>query len=100
MKKIQVPIKEPAERDKNKLPFEKKQIPQISFNRSKLAGLEDKLQEIKICNYQSDFLTELEKILQLYSDDELHYSDKLVLFVMQEVEKFILKKNLVNQRKD
>ncbi len=72
-------------------PFERKQIPQISFNAKKLEGLDQKLQNIKICNYSSDFLNEINKILDLYDDSELKYNDNLVLFVMNEVEKFILK---------
>jgi len=56
-----------------------------------LEGLDQKLQNIKICNYSSDFLNEIHKVLDLYDDSELKYNDKLVLFVMNEVEKFILK---------
>jgi hypothetical protein len=73
------------------IPFERKQIPQIAFNTKKLDGLDQKLQNIKICNYSSDFLDEINKVLNLYDDSELKYNDKLVLFVMNEVEKFILK---------
>lgn len=71
--------------------FEKREIPTIRFNTNNLEGLNDKLQNLKICNYQSDFLNEIQKVLNLYDDAELKYNDKLVLFVMQEVEQFILK---------
>lgn len=47
-----------------------------------------KLQSLKISNYQADFLTELEKILNLCDDEELHYSDKLII-CLSEVEKYI-----------
>lgn len=80
--------------------FEKKAIPIIQFNTKNLEGLETKLQNIKICNYQSDFVTEIQKILNLYSDDELKYNHKFVLFVMQEVERFILKKKSGENKKD
>ena len=88
MKQIQIP--QSKDQDKSK-PFERKVVPQISFNKSKLVGLDGKLQQIKICNYQADFKDQIDQVLQLYSDDELKYSDQLVLYVMQEVEKFILK---------
>lgn len=71
--------------------FEKREIPTIKFNTNNLDGLNDKLQNLKICNYQSDFLNEIQKVLNLYDDAELKYNDKLVLFVMQEAEQFILK---------
>ena len=105
MKKIQInqpvnnaidPIQQPKEKAK---PFERKVIPQISFNKSKLAGLDDKMQKMKICNYQSDFLDQIEQVLSLYSEDELKYNDKLILFVMEEVEKFILKPKAGNAKK-
>lgn len=82
--------------------FQKKDLPQISLNTNNLDGLNDKLKNIKLNNSQSDFESEIQQILSLYSDDELKFSYKLVLFVMTEVEKFILepksgdaKKNLV-----
>lgn len=71
--------------------FEKKDIPIINFNTKNLLGLEEKLQKLKLCNYQSDFLKEIQIILNLYSTDELKYNAKFVLYVMQEVEKFLLK---------
>lgn len=82
------------------IPFERKEIPLISFNTKNLEGLDQKLQSIKICNYSSDFLNEIYKILDLYDDSELKYNDKLVLFVMNEVERFILKpKSGMNKEK-
>lgn len=86
------------ESDQSQL-FEKKSVPIIQFNTKNLEGLETKLQNLKICNYQSDFVTEIQKILNLYSDDELKYNHKFVLFVMQEVEKFILKKKSGESKK-
>ena len=101
MKKIQLLQKQSDESKQNeeskescvihKPVFEKKDIPIINFNTKNLSGLEEKLQSLKLCNYQSDFLNEIQKILNLYGHDELKYNDKFVLFVMNEVEKFILK---------
>ena len=71
--------------------FEKKNIPTIKFNTNKLDGLNDKIQSLKINNYQSDFIAEIHKVLDLYDDSELKYNEKLVLFVMNEVENYILK---------
>jgi hypothetical protein len=71
--------------------FEKKNIPTIKFNTNKLDGLNDKIQSLKINNYQSDFISEIHKVLDLYDDSELKYNEKLVLFVMNEVENYILK---------
>jgi hypothetical protein len=80
--------------------FPKKDIPVIQFNTQNLEGLEDKVQKLKLCNYQSDFLTEINKILYLYDDSELKYNAKFVLFVMNEVEKFILKKKSGEAKKN
>jgi hypothetical protein len=80
--------------------FPKKDIPNIYFNTQHLEGLEDKVQKLKLCNYQSDFLTEINKILYLYDDSELKYNAKFVLFVMNEVEKFILKKQSGEAKKN
>lgn len=71
--------------------FKKREVPKVMFNTKKLNGLEDRLQSIKICNYQSEFLCEIQKVLDLYSNSELHYNTEFVLFVMNEVERFILK---------
>lgn len=71
--------------------FQKSEIPSIPFNIKGLDGLEEKLKNIKLTNYQSEFLDEIQKVLQLYDDNELKYSEKIVYFVMCEVEKFILK---------
>lgn len=71
--------------------FKKKDVPKVMFNTRKLKGLENKLQSIKICNYQYEFLNEIQKVLDLYSHDELHYNTEFVLFVMNEVERFLLK---------
>lgn len=79
--------------------FEKKAVPTIQFNTKNLEGLETKLQNMKICNYQNDFVVEIQKILDLYSEDELKFNYKFVLFVMQEVEKFILKKKSGAQKR-
>ena len=79
-------------------PFVKKDIPTINFSYT-LNGLEDKLRNIKITNSQSDFLDQIQQILSLYDDSELHYNHELVLFVMNEVERYILKSKSGDSKK-
>lgn len=74
----------------NSSPFIKKEVPQLNF-KYKLNGLDDKLRNIKINNLQSDFIDQMQQILSLYDDNDLKYSHELILFVMNEVERFILK---------
>lgn len=71
--------------------FEKQSIPSIHLNVKGLEGLEVKLKDMKLKNYQHEFITEMDKILQLYDEKELKYNERFVLFVMEEVEKYILK---------
>lgn len=77
--------------DSNKAPFIKKDIPITQLNTSNLSDLDQKLQQMKIVNQSYDFKEQMDQILSLYDDSELHYSDKLVLYVMGECEKYILK---------
>jgi len=80
--------------------FQKKEIPIIKVDINGLQGLDDKLKKIKLCNYQCDFVTEIQKVLNLYDESELKYNDKLVLFVMQEVENFLLKAKCGESKKE
>lgn len=80
--------------------FEKKNIPQINFNINNLEGLDQKIKDLKLTNYQHEFIQEIEKVLLLYEDSELKYNDRFVLFVMDEVEKFILKSKSGKAKKD
>lgn len=108
MKKLQIlqPVNQPKSEemieseDIPKSIFEKKDIPLIKFNTKNLLGLEEKLQSLKLCNYQSDFLKEIQIILNLYSHDELKYNAKFVLYVMMEVEKFLLKPKAGKSKKE
>lgn len=79
-------------------PFIKKEIPTIQFTH-KLNGLDEKLRKMKITNYQSDFITQIENILALYDEKELHYNHELVLFIMNEVERYILKSKSGDSKK-
>jgi len=108
MKKLQIlqPVNQPKSEeiieseDIPKSIFEKRDIPLIKFNTKNLVGLEEKLQKLKLCNYQSDFLQEIQIILNLYSHDELKYNAKFVLYVMMEVEKFLLKPKAGQSKKE
>ena len=106
MKKLQI-LQPPQKSEECKEPddkfesiFEKKEIPLINFNVKNLDGLQDKLQKLKLCNYQADFLNEIKIILKLYTSDELKYNAKFVLYVMQEVEKFLLKSKAGQSKKE
>jgi hypothetical protein len=99
LKRLQPVTGEPAVKKSDQLdeiklnpdhPFTKKNVPKINF-RYKLAGLDDKLRHIKITNSQSDFIDQIQQLLALYDDKDLKYSYDLVLFVMNEVERYILK---------
>jgi hypothetical protein len=79
-------------------PFIKRNVHQINF-KYKLNGLDDKLREMKISNSQSEFLNQIQQILSLYEDNDLKYSHELVLFVMNEVERFILKSKSGDSKK-
>jgi len=88
-----------VESESEKKPFVKKEIPITQLNTLKLTGLDQKLQQMKIVNHSYDFKEQMDQILSLYDESELHYSDKLVLYVMGEVEKFILKKKSGESKK-
>lgn len=92
MKKIQSlqPLK--VENTESKSVFEKKEIPLIKFNLSGLENLEDKIKGLKLLNYQHEFVSEMNKVLSLYELNELKYNYHFVLFVMNEAERFILKR--------
>lgn len=93
MKKIPSvqPIRAPLESQEKSI-FERKDIPLINFvNIDELDGLHDKLRNMKINNYQNEFINEMNKILILYDDNELKYNAKFVLFIMEQVERYLLK---------
>ena len=69
-----------------------KEIPRLNVDINGLEGLETKLKLLKLDNYKSQFIGEIQNILSLYEDDELKYNYQFVEFIMCEVEKFILKK--------
>jgi hypothetical protein len=73
-------------------PFLYQELPDLSLvNIHNLESLKLKLDSIKMSNNQSMFLKSIQDILDIYDSSELQNSEKLVLFVMSEVEKFLLK---------
>ena len=76
-----------------------KEIPKLNVNIQGLEGLESKLKSLKLGNYKSKFIDEIQNVLSLYEDDELKYNHQLVEFIMREVEKFILKKKAGETKK-
>lgn len=72
--------------------FKKRIIPDLAkYDIQKINDLKSKLDKIKIENHQHDFTQSIKSVLNLYADDELHYSENIVFFVMQEIERFLLK---------
>lgn len=101
MKKItrQIPSinTQPTESDESKemdeiQSFKKRVIPDLTkYDIQKIDDLKTKLDKIKIENHQYDFSQSIKSVLNLYNDDDLHYSENIVFFVMQEIERFLLK---------
>ncbi len=83
------PDKEPEKRNS----FKRREIPSNlhKFNIHKVNDLKERLDKVKMENKQCDFHESIHKVLDLYNDKELHYSENIVFFVMNEIEKFILK---------
>jgi hypothetical protein len=93
MKKLIPPTPEntpqPLERAES---FKKRPIPDLSkFNIKSVDNLKSRLDSIKMENHQSDFLQSIKTVLDLYDPEDLHYNENIVFFVMQEVEKYLLK---------
>ena len=102
MKKIQslTPLNKTENTEKVSV-FEKKEIPLINFvNIHELDGLESKLLSLKVNNYQNEFVSEMNKILVLYDDQELKYNAKFVLFIMEQVERYLLKPKCGEHKKN
>lgn len=99
MKKLVKPQNAPSEQEESKdqhvervESFKKRVIPDLSkFNIHKIDDLKGRLDVIKMQNNQYDFAQSMEAVMDLYNRDDLHYSENIVFFVMQEVEKFMLK---------
>jgi hypothetical protein len=89
MKRLSI-VQPQQTQEKKNVDDSEKPVPLIRFN-SKLDGLDEKILSIKLKNYSKDFKNSLESVLELYPDDQLRYSSKLVSFVMHEVERFVLK---------
>jgi hypothetical protein len=90
MKRLPIAQSQQSHDKKNAGDLIDKPVPLIRFS-SKLDGLDEKVLSIKLRNYSKDFKDNLESVLELYPDDQLKYSSKLVEFVMHEVERHILK---------
>jgi hypothetical protein len=73
--------------------FRKREIPTdlSKFNIHKIEDLKQRLDKVKMENKQYDFHESIHKVLDLYDEKELHYSENIVYFVMNEIEKYILK---------
>lgn len=72
--------------------FRKRPIPDLSkFNVKSVDNLKSRLDTIKMENHQYDFTQSIKSVLELYDPDDLRYNENIVFFIMQEVEKYILK---------
>jgi hypothetical protein len=76
-----------------------KEIPKLNVNIQGFEGLESKLKLLKLGNYKTQFIAEIQNVLSLYEDDELKYNYQFVEFIMCEVEKFLLKKKSGHTKK-
>ena len=90
------PIEQEETKEQNDLQrvesFKKRIIPDLTkFDVKKIDDLKTRLDKIKMENNQHDFVDSIQSVLDLYDDGELHYSENIVFFVMQEIERFILK---------
>ena len=59
---------------------------------SELEGLREKIYDIKMNNSQTEFINKIKSVLALFDKDTYKYSYSIMLFVMQCVENYILKK--------
>ena len=59
---------------------------------SELEGLREKIYDIKMNNSQTEFIDKIKSVLALFDKDTYKYSYSIMLFVMQCVENYILKK--------
>ena len=59
---------------------------------SELEGLREKINDIKMNNSQTEFINKIKSVLALFDKDTYKYSYSIMLFVMQCVENYILKK--------
>jgi len=96
MKKIIPPHDNNESKESNDLihsnSFKKRNIPNLTtFNIQTIENLKEKLDSIKMENRQYDFTQSIQEVLNLYDIDDLHYNENIVFFVMQEIEKFLLK---------
>jgi hypothetical protein len=72
--------------------FKKRNVPNLTkFNIHTIENLKEKLDTIKMSNRQHDFTQSINEVLNLYDIDDLHYNENIVFFVMQEIEKYLLK---------
>lgn len=91
---LSLPVDDDAEKQRPES-FRKREIPPdlSNFNIHKIDDLKQRLDKVKMENKQYDFHESIHKVLDLYDEKELHYSENIVYFVMTEIEKYILKPN-------
>jgi hypothetical protein len=54
--------------------------------------LSEKLYEIKMSNKQAEFISKVKWVLCLFNKEDNKYNSEIMLFVMQSVEDYILKR--------
>jgi hypothetical protein len=83
-------------------PYQVKEIPgRLSFtNTKKIPGLDNKLMDMSVTNDKAKFYEKITKVLELYDVDQLHISYDLVVFVMNEIERFILQPKRGAEKKE
>ena len=72
------------------IPFKKIEMKKSKINFKKVPSLKQKLDDVKLSNSQNDFLEDVKHTLSLFDKEDLLYNEDLVLFLMQQIEEYIL----------
>lgn len=78
------------EKVEDPIPFKKIEMKKSKINFKKVPSLKLKLDDVKLSNSQNEFLEDVKHTLSLFDKEELLYNEDLVLFLMQQIEEYIL----------
>jgi hypothetical protein len=78
------------EKVEDPIPFKKIEMKKSKINFKKVPSLKQKLDDVKLSNSQNDFLEDVKHTLSLFDKEDLLYNEDLVLFLMQQIEEYIL----------
>ena len=72
------------------VPFKKIEIKKSKIDFKKVPSLKQRLDDVKLCNSQNEFLEDVKNTLSHFDKPDLLYNEELVLFLMQQIEEYIL----------